>query len=146
MKIALACDHGAFEYKEIVKEMLTKEGHEVEDFGCHGSDSVDYPDYAGPAAQSVADGKNDRGIVICGTGIGVSIAANKIKGIRCALCGDPVSAQLTREHNDSNVLAMGQRIIGEELMKEIVRVWIHTEFSHDERHQRRIDKVMALEK
>ena len=125
MKIAVACDHGAFEYKEIVKEMLTEMGHEVEDFGCHGSESVDYPDYAGPAAQSVADGKNDKGIVICGTGIGVSIAANKIKGIRCALCGDPVSAKLTREHNDSNVLAMGQRIIGVELMKEIVRVWIN---------------------
>ena len=95
MKIAVACDHGAFEYKEIVKEMLTEMGHEVEDFGCHGCESVDYPDYAGPAAQSVADGKNDKGIVICGTGIGVSIAANKIKGIRCALCSDPVSAKLS---------------------------------------------------
>lgn len=146
MKIAIACDHGAYEYKEIVKKMLREEGHEIEDFGCYGTDSVDYPDYAGPAAQSVADGKNDRGIVICGTGIGVSIAANKINGVRCALCGDTVSAKLTREHNDSNVLAMGQRIIGEELMKEIVRVWMHTEFSHDDRHQRRIDKVMALEK
>ena len=89
---------------------------------------------------------SQQGIVICGTGIGVSIAANKIKGIRCALCSDPVSAKLTREHNNSNVLAMGQRIIGVELMKEIVRVWVNTEFSHDERHQRRIDKVMALEK
>ena len=146
MKIALACDHGAFEYKEIVKEMLTKEGHIVEDFGCYSLESVDYPDYAGPAAQSVADVKNDRGIVICGNGIGVSITANKIKGIRCALCSDPVSAKLTREHNDSNVLAMGQRIIGVELMKEIVRVWMGTEFSHDARHQRRIDKVMAFEK
>ena len=146
MKIALACDHGAFEYKEIVKEMLTKEGHIVEDFGCYSTESVDYPDYAGPAAQSVADGKNDRGIVICGTGIGVSITANKIKGIRCALCSDPVSAKLTREHNDSNVLAMGQRIIGVELMKEIVRVWMGTEFRHDARHQRCIDKVRALEK
>ena len=89
---------------------------------------------------------SQQGIVICGTGLGVSIAANKIKGIRCALCSDPVSAKLTREHNNSNVLAMGQRIIGVELMKEIVRVWVNTEFSHDERHQRRIDKVMALEK
>lgn len=145
MKIAVACDHGAYEYKEIVKEMLKEMGHEVEDFGCHSTDSVDYPDYAAPAAQSVADGKNDRGIVICGTGIGVSITANKIKGIRCALCSDPVSARLTREHNDSNVLAMGQRIIGVELMKEIVRTWIQTDFSHDERHQRRIDKVRDLE-
>lgn len=146
MKIAVACDHGAYEYKEIVKKMLREMGHEVEDFGTNSTESVDYPDYAGPAAQSVADGKNERGIVICGTGIGVSITANKIKGIRCALCSDPVSAKLTREHNDSNVLAMGQRIIGEELMKEIVRVWINTEFSHDERHQRRIDKLMKLEK
>lgn len=146
MKFAVACDHGAFEYKGIVIEMLKEMGHEVEDFGCLNTDSVDYPDYAGPAAQSVAEGKNDRGIVICGTGIGVSIAANKVKGIRCALCGDTVSAKLTREHNNSNVLAMGQRIIGVELMKEIVRVWVKTEYSNDARHQRRIDKVMALEK
>lgn len=145
MKIAVACDHGAFEYKMIVKEMLEEMGHEVKDFGCDSTDSVDYPDYAGPAAGAVASGAYDRGIVICGTGIGVSIAANKVKGIRCALCGDTVSAKLTREHNDSNVLAMGARIIGVELMKEIVRVWINTEFSHDERHQRRIDKVSALE-
>lgn len=146
MKFAVACDHGAFEYKGIVIEMLKEMGHEVEDFGCLNTDSVDYPDYVGPAAQSVAEGKNDRGIVICGTGIGVSIAANKVKGIRCALCGDTVSAKLTREHNNSNVLAMGQRIIGVELMKEIVRVWVKTEYSNDARHQRRIDKVMALEK
>lgn len=146
MKFAVACDHGAFEYKEIVKEMLEDMGHRVEDFGCHNTNSVDYPDYAEPAARSVAEGRNDRGIVICGTGIGVSITANKVKGIRCALCGDPVSAQLTRLHNDSNVLAMGQRIIGVELMKEIVRVWVNTEFSNDARHQRRIDKVMVLEK
>lgn len=145
MKVAVASDHGAFEYKEVVKEMLKDMGHEVEDFGSYGLESVDYSDYAAPAAKSVADGKNDRGIVICGTGIGVSIAANKVNGIRCALCGDPVSAKLTREHNDSNVLAMGQRIIGVELMKEIVRVWINTEFSNDSRHQRRIDKVMKLE-
>ncbi|MEG2801593.1 MAG: ribose 5-phosphate isomerase B [Longicatena sp.] len=145
MKIAVACDHGAFEYKEIVKEMISEMGHEVQDFGCFGLDSVDYPDYAGPAAKSVADGKNDRAIVICGTGIGVSISANKIKGIRCALCSDCVSAKLTREHNNSNVLAMGQRIIGVELMKEIVRIWVNTEFSNDPRHQRRIDKIAALE-
>lgn len=146
MKVAIACDHGAFEYKAIVKEMMVEMGFEVKDFGCDSCDSVDYPDYAGPAALAVANGEFDRGIVICGTGIGVSIAANKVKGIRCALCSDPVSAKLTREHNDSNVLAMGQRIIGVELMKEIVRVWITTEFSHDARHQRRIDKVSALEK
>lgn len=146
MKVAVACDHGAYDYKEIVKEMLTKQGHVVQDFGCYSDASVDYPDYAGPCAQSVANGENERGIVICGTGIGVSIAANKIHGIRCALCSDPLSARLTREHNDSNVLAMGARIIGTELMKDIVNVWMTTDFSHDERHQRRIDKVMELEK
>lgn len=146
MKIALACDHGAYDYKEIVKEMLTKQGHDVQDFGCYSDASVDYPAYAGPCAKSVANGENERGIVICGTGIGVSIAANKVDGIRCALCSDPVSARLTREHNDSNMLAMGARIIGTELMKDIVNVWMTTEFSHDERHQRRIDKVMELEK
>ena len=146
MKIALACDHGAYDYKEMVKEMLTKQGHEVQDFGCHSDASVDYPDYAGPCAKSVASGENERGIVICGTGIGVSITANKVDGIRCALCSDPLSARLTREHNDSNMLAMGARIIGSELMKEIVNVWLTTDFSCDERHQRRIDKVMALEK
>lgn len=146
MKVALACDHGAYDYKEIVKNMMVEMGHEVKDFGCQGSDSVDYPDYAGPAAQAVARGEFDRGIVICGTGIGVSIAANKVKGIRCALCGDTVSAKLTREHNDSNVLAMGARIIGVELMKEIVRIWMDTPFSKDPRHMRRIEKVMELEK
>lgn len=146
MKIAVACDHGAYEYKEIVKEMLTKEGHQIEDFGCHNKDSIDYPDFAAPAAQSVADGKNERGIVLCSTGIGVSITANKIKGIRCALVGDPVSARLTREHNNSNVLAIGQLVTGEAVMKEIVSVWIGTEFSNEARHQRRIDKMMELEK
>lgn len=146
MKVALACDHGAFEYKEIVKEMLEQEGYEVKDFGCYCADSIDYPDTAAPAAKAVAAKEYERGIVICGTGIGVSMAANKIKGIRCALCSDPVSAKLTREHNDSNMLAMGQRVIGVEVMKEIVRVWMRTEFSGDARHQRRIDKLMALEK
>lgn len=146
MRIGVACDHGAFEYKEIVKEMLTKQGHEVEDFGTYTMESCDYPDYAYTCAKSVSDGKNERGIVICGTGIGVSITANKVNGIRCALCSEPISARLTREHNDSNMLAMGQRVIGVEVMKEIVNVWINTPFSGDERHQRRIDKVMKIEK
>lgn len=146
MKIAVACDHGAVEYKEIMKEMLIQQGHEVEDFGTNSLDSCDYPDFAYACAKSVADGRNERGIVLCGTGIGVSITANKVDGVRCALCSEPVSAKLTREHNDSNVLAMGQRVIGVEMMKEIVNVWINTPFSKDARHQRRIDKVMAIEK
>lgn len=145
MKIGIGCDHGAFEYKEIVKEMLTKQGHIVEDFGTHNKESCDYPDYAYACAKSVSEGKNERGIVICGTGIGVSITANKVNGIRCALCSEPVSAKLTREHNNSNVLAMGQRVIGVEVMKEIVKVWVNTPFTQDERHQRRIDKIMAVE-
>lgn len=146
MKIAVACDHGAVEYKVIMKEMLIQQGHEVEDFGTNSLDSCDYPDFAYACAKSVADGRNERGIVLCGTGIGVSITANKVDGVRCALCSEPVSAKLTREHNDSNVLAMGQRVIGVEMMKEIVNVWINTPFSKDARHQRRIDKVMAIEK
>ena len=109
MKIAIACDHGAYEYKEMIKAMLEQEGHEVLDFGTDSTASVDYPDHALPCAQAVAKGEAERGIVLCGTGIGVSITANKVKGIRCALCSDPLSARLTREHNDSNMLAMGQR-------------------------------------
>lgn len=146
MKIALACDHGAFEYKEILKKELSEQGYEIEDFGTYDKTSCDYPDFASKAAQSVADGKNDRGIVICGTGIGVSITANKIKGVRCALCGDVLTAKLTREHNDTNVLAMGQRIIGEETMRAIVKTWLETPFSNDSRHIKRINKIHALEK
>lgn len=146
MKFALACDHGAFEYKEIIKGMLIEMGHEVEDFGTKDGSSCDYPDVIAPAARSVAEGRNDRGIVLCGTGIGASITANKIDGVRCALVSDCFTAKATRDHNDSNVLALGQRVLGEELMKEIVRIWVNTPFSNDERHIRRINKVMALEK
>ncbi|NBK98935.1 MAG: ribose 5-phosphate isomerase B [Erysipelotrichia bacterium] len=146
MKIAMACDHGAFEYKQEIKAMLETMGHEVEDFGCYDTTSVDYPDVVAPAVKSVAEHKNERGIVLCGTGIGVSITANKVDGIRCALVHDCFSAKATRDHNDSNVLAMGQRVIGIELAKEIVRIWVNTPFSNDPRHIRRIDKVMALEK
>lgn len=142
----MACDHGAFEYKEEIKAMLVKMGHEVEDFGCYNGDAVDYADMVIPAMDSIVAGNNENGIVLCGTGIGVSITANKVDGIRCALVHDCFTAHTTREHNDSNVLAMGQRVIGIELAKEIVRTWIATPFSKDERHQRRIDKIMALEK
>ncbi|MCI9313313.1 MAG: ribose 5-phosphate isomerase B [Erysipelotrichaceae bacterium] len=145
MKIALGCDHGAYEYKEIIKEMLTKEGHEIMDFGTYDTASCDYPDFAYACAKSVSRGENERGIVICGTGIGVSITANKVKGIRCALCSESVSAKLTREHNDSNMLAMGQRTIGIEVMKDIVHVWLNTPFSGEARHQARIAKIHAIE-
>lgn len=145
MKIAMACDHGALDYKEEIKEMLVKMGHEVKDFGCYTTDSVDYPDMVKPACEAVANKEFDRGVILCGTGIGVSIAANKIKGVRCALVSDCFSAKATRDHNDTNVLAMGQRTIGIELAKEITRIWLETPFSNDPRHQRRIDKIMALE-
>ena len=146
MKIALGCDHGALELKNLVAAHLQKQGHEVTDFGTHTLDSCDYPEYAAAAARAVADGSHDRGIVLCTTGIGVSIAANKIDGIRCALLSDVWSAKMTRLHNDTNMMAMGAGVVGENLALEIVDTWLGTEFSGDERHQRRIDKLMALEK
>ena len=146
MKIAMACDHGAVELKNKLKAHLQAKGMEVVDFGTHTTDSCDYPDYIAPAAQAVASGECERGIVLCTTGIGVSIVANKIKGIRCALLSDTMTARLTREHNDTNMMALGAGVTGPMLAQEIVDVWLATEFSHSERHQRRIDKVMALEK
>ena len=146
MKIAIACDHGALALKNKIIAHLTKNGYEVENFGTDTLDSCDYSDFAAPAAQAVADGRCDRGIVLCTTGIGVSITANKIPGIRCALLSDLMSARMTREHNDTNVMAMGAGVVGEMLALEIVDTWLSTPFSQAERHQRRIDKVMALEK
>ena len=146
MKIAMACDHGAVELKNKLKAHLQEKGMEVVDFGTHTTDSCVYPDYIAPAAQAVASGECDRGIVLCTTGIGVSIVANKIKGIRCALLSDTMTARLTREHNDTNMMALGAGVTGPMLAQEIVDVWLATDFSHSERHQRRIDKVMALEK
>ena len=146
MKIAMACDHGAVELKNKLKAHLQEKGMEVVDFGTHTTDSCDYPDYIAPAAQAVASGECERGIVLCTTGIGVSIVANKIKGIRCALLSDTMTARLTREHNDTNMMALGAGVTGPMLAQEIVDVWLATEFSHSERHQRRIDKVLALEK
>ena len=146
MKVAIACDHGALDLKNDVAEHLKKQGHTVEDFGTYTTDSCDYPDYASAAAKAVAAGQCDRGIVLCSTGIGVSIAANKVKGVRCALLSDVMSARLTREHNDTNVMAMGAFIVGKALALEIVDTWMNTEFSQGERHSRRIAKVMELEK
>ena len=146
MKIAVACDHGALALKNKVIAHLEAKGHEVVNFGTDTLDSCDYPDYAAPAAKAVASGECEKGIVICTTGIGVSIVANKVDGVRCALLSDKMSARLTREHNDTNMMAMGAGVVGEMLALEIVDIWVDTEFSHNERHQRRIDKVMALEK
>ena len=145
MKISIACDHGALDLKNTVKAHLEKQGHEVMDFGTHTLDSCDYPDFAAQAAKAVANGECEKGIVLCTTGIGVSITANKVKGIRCALLSDVMSARLTREHNDTNMMAIGAGVVGTMLALEIVDTWVGTAFSRQERHQRRIDKVMALE-
>ncbi len=145
MKIAIGCDHGALALKNTVIAHLTKKGFEVQDFGTYTPDSCDYPDFAAAAAKAVASGECEKGIVLCTTGIGISIAANKVKGIRCALLSDVMSARLTREHNDTNMMAMGAGVVGQNLALEIVDTWLGTEFSGEARHQRRIDKVMALE-
>ena len=146
MKIAIGCDHGALDLKNAVIAHLEKKGFEIKDFGTNSLQSCDYPDFAAPAAQAVASGECDKGIVLCTTGIGVSITANKVKGIRCALLSDVMSARMTREHNDTNMMAIGAGVVGQMLALEIVDTWLGTEFSHEERHQRRIDKMMALEK
>ena len=145
MKIAIGCDHGALALKNTVKAHLEKKGYEVCDYGTYTLDSCDYPDFAKAAAEAVASGECEKGIVLCTTGIGISIAANKVKGIRCALLSDPLSARMTREHNDTNMMAMGAGIVGKNLALEIVDTWVGTEFSGEAKHQRRIDKVMALE-
>ena len=144
MNIAMACDHGGLRLKNVLKEYLLVNGYEVEDFGTNSEDSCDYPDYAGKAAKAVASGACDKGVVVCGTGIGVSITANKVNGIRCALCHDVFSAKATRAHNDSNMIAMGQRVIGEGLALEILKAWLSTEFEGG-RHVQRIEKMMAYE-
>lgn len=145
LKIALGADHAGFRLKDDLKVFIESLGHEVTDFGCHSGDSVDYPDYANEVCKQVVDGQADRGILICGTGIGMSIAANKVVGIRCALVHDTFSAKATREHNDTNVLAMGERVIGPGVAQDIVQIWLETEFSQGERHVNRVNKMMALE-
>ena len=145
MKISIGCDHGALTLKNKLVAHLQNKGYEVKDFGTYTLDSCDYPDFAAAAAQAVASGECDKGIVLCTTGIGVSIAANKVDGIRCALLSDLMTARMTREHNDTNMMALGAGVVGEMLAMEIVDTWLETAFSHNERHQRRIDKVMALE-
>ena len=142
--IALACDHGAYDLKEALKKHLEAKGLSCKDFGCYSKESCDYADFAAPAARAVASGECDRGIVCCTTGIGVSITANKIKGIRCALVSDLMTARLTRQHNDTNMLAMGAGVIGEKLALEIADFWLDTAFEGG-RHARRVAKMMALE-
>lgn len=139
--IAIGCDHGGFELKESIMKFLEEEGLSCKDFGCYDKKSCDYPIYGKAVAQAVASGECERGILICSTGIGISIAANKVEGIRCALCTDPYMAKMTRLHNDANILAMGAGIVGEGLAKEITEVFIHTNFSGEERHVRRINLI-----
>ena len=145
MKITIGSDHGAVELKESVKKVLNDLKIDFDDVGTFGADAVDYPDIAEKVCADVVSGKSERGIVLCGTGIGISIAANKISGIRCALCNDVYSAKKSREHNDANVLAMGGRVLGFGLAEEIVRAWFSAEFEGG-RHERRINKISALEK
>jgi ribose 5-phosphate isomerase B len=144
MRVAIASDHGGINIREEIKQLMDEMGIEYEDFGCDCETSVDYPDYALPVAEKVARGEFDRGILICGTGIGMSIAANKVKGIRCALVHDVYSAKLTRQHNDSNMIAMGERVIGPGLAREIAKAWLGEEFEGG-RHADRIDKIASYE-
>ncbi len=139
--IAIGSDHAAYGLKEVVKQFLEEKGYEYKDVGTHGTESVHYPEYAGLVARSVASGECEKGILICGSGIGMSMAANKVRGVRAALCSEPLSASLSRQHNNANVLCMGARLIGEEMAKEIVTTWLTTPFSQGERHQQRIDMM-----
>ena len=144
MKVSLGCDHGGFAMKEHVKGWLEAHGYEVQDCGCYSTESVDYPVYGRAAAEAVASGACERGIVVCTTGIGISMAANKVKGIRCALCSEPLSAEMTRRHNDANMLAMGGGLIGPNMADRIVVTFLTPEFEGG-RHQRRVDLISAIE-
>lgn len=139
--IVLGSDHGGLDLKKEIIKYLEEAKLEYKDLGCYTTESCDYPDYAKKVGEAVASKEADKGILICGTGIGISIAANKVKGVRCALCHDCFSAEATRLHNDSNVLAMGGRVVGPELALKIVKTWLGTEFSNEDRHIRRIEKI-----
>lgn len=146
MKIAVACDHGGLNLKKAVITYVQSLGHTVEDFGTYTTDSCDYPDFAAPAAEAVASGVCERGILVCSSGIGVSIVANKVPGVRCAHCHDTYCAKFTRLHNDANMIAFGEKVVGEGLMQEMVSIFLTTEFEGGERHERRVAKISALEK
>ncbi len=145
MKIAIGADHGGFELKKATLTTLKDLGHDVEDLGCTSQESVDYPDFAGKVARGVSEGLFERGILICGTGIGMSISANKFPHVRAALCHNLFTARLSREHNDANILVMGERVIGAGLAQEMVRIWLETGFEGD-RHQRRVEKINAFDR
>lgn len=145
MNIAIGCDHGGFTLKNTLIAYLTEQGHQARDFGCYSTDSMDYPDMAFPVAEAVARGEYERGVVICTTGVGVSICANKVQGIRCALCTNVHMAEMTRRHNDANMLALGEQVLEPELAKEILNTFLTVPFDGGERHVRRIGKICAYE-
>ncbi len=144
MKVAVGADHGGFELKNLILDTLTDLGHEVIDLGCNSPESVDYPDFAEKVARGVSDGSFDRGVLVCGTGIGMSISANKFPNVRAALCHNLFTARLSREHNDANLLAMGGRVIGTGIAKEMVKVWMETEFEGG-RHEKRVNKIKVFD-
>ena len=146
MRVCVASDHAGFLLKENIRKFLAELGHDVEDLGTHSTDPVDYPDYAEKVANSVLQGKSERGVLICGSGVGASVATNKIPGARAGLCHDTYSAHQGVEHDHMNVLVLGGRVIGEELARELVRAFVHAKCSHEERHLRRLAKVAAIEK
>ena len=143
--IAIGCDHAAVNFKQAIIKHLTEQGKEVKDFGCYSSQSVDYPDYALSVAEAVSKGEVDKGIILCGTGIGISIAANKVKGVRAAVCHDLFTAQMCAQHNDANILSIGGRVVGEELAGQMVQVWLDTPFEGG-RHTGRVNKISDIEK
>lgn len=143
--IAMGCDHAGVELKEKIMKMLNQMGFETKDYGTYNNESVDYPEYAQRVGEAIISGECERGVLICGTGIGISIAANKVSGIRAAACSEPYSASMSRKHNNSNVLAIGARVVGEDLAMMIVREWINTDFEGG-RHQRRVDLIHKIEK
>jgi ribose 5-phosphate isomerase B len=145
MKVALGSDHGGFELKEGIKKHLNRKGIEFVDYGTFNNESVDYPDYGRITAEAIMKGECDRGIVVCGTGIGISLAANKVKGIRCALVSEEYSARMAKAHNNANMIAMGGRVVGEGIATGVVDAWLETEFEGG-RHERRVEKIMDIEK
>jgi ribose 5-phosphate isomerase B len=145
MHIAIASDHGGFHLKGEIVKLVEELGYSGDDLGPQSADAVDYPDFAEKVAQAVAEGAYDRGILICGTGQGMAMSANKLRGVRAAVCCDTYTARMSREHNDANVLCLGERVVGPGLAADIVRTWLESQFSGDERHRRRIAKVHALE-
>jgi len=144
MKIAIGCDHGGIVLKPAIKKVLENNGIDIVDMGCEDIKSVDYPDYALKVAEAVSKGEVDRGIILCGTGIGISIAANKVKGVRAAVCHDLFTAQMCAQHNDANIIAMGGRVVSEELAEEMTKVWLNTPFEGG-RHTGRVGKITAIE-